>query len=242
MKKVIMLGIIIMALSFCACSSDSENADEGVKDIPLMADYMSFDYDELKSYASLIIKVRAIDELSEQNTIIQKDPEDADTIMDVHSLRKVEVLDLYKNETSFGIKKGDMLSVIEMSGIFDNSYFHSDGYEKMEKGNVYILFLNNNTESGKYSIISANNGKVDLENISDSEYYDIAVKTVIDYVSDITKKEKDKIIKSDVLKESGQGNIVDSPTQTLNIPEEKIIINYNLDTEKNKTYVNINSF
>ena len=130
MKKAIILGIVIMILFCCSCSSGSAHPNEEMKDIPITADYMNFDYDELKAYASLIVKVKVTDELSEENTVVQQDPDDPAAIMDVHSLRKVELLELYKNDTENKRNRGDELSVIEMTGIADNQYFHSAGYEK----------------------------------------------------------------------------------------------------------------
>ena len=51
----------------------------------------------------------------------------------------------------------------------------------MEKGKTYIVFLSDETASGDMSVISANNGKIDVSSIEDNEFYDIAIKSVIDF-------------------------------------------------------------
>ena len=97
--------------------------------------------------------------------------------------------------------------------------------------------MNNNTQSGEYSIISANTGKVDLENLSDSEQFDIAVKAVIEYASEMEPAEKEKLLKSEMIRQNDK--LVNPHTQTLNIGEKEIKIHYKLDTKKNETYVNV---
>ena len=58
----------------------------------------------------------------------------------------------------------------------------------MEKGKTYIVFLSDETASGDMSVISANNGKIDVSSIEDNEFYDIAIKSVIDFEKDWERK------------------------------------------------------
>lgn len=57
----------------------------------------------------------------------------------------------------------------------------TEGYEKMEKGNYYLVFLSDDNATNQLSIISANNGKIDLSNIENNEYLEIAYQALSEY-------------------------------------------------------------
>ena len=52
------------------------------------------------------------------------------------------------------------------------------------------------------SIISNDNGVIDLSDISGAAYYDIAVKAVVEYMSDLPDAQKKEILTMDEIKRS----------------------------------------
>lgn len=237
MRKLMTLIMVIMIASLCSCSSKTAKSTGQLQDISVIVDYILYDYQELKEQAPLIVKAKITDELSEENTVTEQDPDDPDAIIEAYSLRNIEIMEVYKSDPLNKITKGSELSVIEMAAVSGNQYIHLDGYKKMEQGGVYILFLNNDTKSGDYSIISANNGKVDLENIEESEFYDIAVKSVIEYDSELSGAEKKRIINSEIAKKDSKET--GPHIKTFDIPEDKLTINYYIDSNENRTYISI---
>lgn len=57
----------------------------------------------------------------------------------------------------------------------------TEGYEKMEKGNYYLVFLSDDNVINQLSIISTNNGKIDRSNIENNEYLKIAHQALSEY-------------------------------------------------------------
>lgn len=57
----------------------------------------------------------------------------------------------------------------------------TEGYEKMEKGNYYLVFLSDDNATNQLSIISANNGEIDRSNIENNEYLKIAHQALSEY-------------------------------------------------------------
>lgn len=193
MKKAIYLIMsILLVFTLGACNNKAKNQE----DVSHQGDLIEYNYQELKAESKIVVKVEVMDDLSEKNSVIEYDPDDPETIIESYSLRKVKVIESFKSDRK--VSQGDVLKVIESAAIHDGQYLHLEEYEKMEKGNTYILFLSDETESGELSIISASNGLIDLKHPQDSQYFEIAVKGLVEYESDLSKKEKQRLLKADV--------------------------------------------
>jgi|GEM_PF-4580846 len=48
----------------------------------------------------------------------------------------------------------------------DNIYLHNEGYDALERGKEYIVFLSRNNSSGKLSVIAGETGVINLENVN----------------------------------------------------------------------------
>lgn len=124
------------------------------------------------------------------------------------------------------IQSGDKLTIIDNAAIHDNNYIHIEGYEKLEKGQIYILYLSNDTASGDYSIISANNGKVQLDKVNqlEGDEFEIAVKTLVEFESDATENEKQELLNSSV--EKAELEKAKLKKQEIKVDSSDISINY----------------
>lgn len=168
-------------------------------------DHIQYDYEALKENAKVIAKIEAVDELGENNSHIIYDSDAGDnSIIGYYSARKVRIIDVYKS--AFDFKEGDVLDIIESSAICDGLYLHDKNYEPMKKDTYYYVFLNDDTASGQLSIMSCSNGLLDLENIEKSEYVDVAVKTVIEFESDLALREKRVILNAEKIKKAETKN------------------------------------
>lgn len=201
MRKLVLPLVFIIAFALCACGGESSV----VKEIPVQSDYIQYDYDALKATSEIIIKVLAQDDLSEKNSIIVQDENDPDAVSDYYAERKVKVLDVYEENEHGSVKQGDTMTVVEDAAMTKNYYYHGEDYKALESGSEYILFLNRDNAEGQYSIISANNGKVctskftEMEELDDRNY-EIAVKALIEYESDLMDDEKASLLKKNVQK------------------------------------------
>ena len=71
---------------------------------------------------------------------------------------------------------------IEPAIITDNrEYIRTEGYQKLEKGNYYIVFLSDENASGVLSIISANNGKFDIIDLENNYHSDIVTEAILEF-------------------------------------------------------------
>lgn len=129
--------------------------------------------------------------------------------------RKVNVLETYKG------KNLKSLEILEPAAVTESDeLLFIEEYEVLEKGKKYIVFLSNDTYTGQYSLISGNNGKIDTTKIQDNEFFDIAIKSIIEYESDLNVKEKEEFLEATIM-----------PKKNLNNSEEVLISD--IDSEIN---------
>ncbi|OLR55062.1 hypothetical protein BHK98_02660 [Hornefia porci] len=207
MKKVIVLLIATLTVTLCACGNENESKTSKVKDIAVQSDYTQYEYTSLKQASEIIVKAEVQDELSEKNSIIEKDSDDPESVSDFSAVREIKILEVYAGKEK--IKSGDTIKIIEDAAMDGEYYYHGENYKSLKKGEEYILFLNKNNAAGKYSIISADNGKVctsDFKDMNDrsEENFEVAVKALVEFDSDLDDKEKTKIIEGKVYRNTNK--------------------------------------
>ena len=127
----IMVGIMLI---LCSCGTSESVAK--LKDIPIQSEFILFDYQELKETSKLIVKAKIMDDLSKENSVIEMDAEDTDSISSAYSLRNIELLEIYGGDNADQFQPGDKLTIINNAAIHDNNYIHIEGYEKLEKAKL----------------------------------------------------------------------------------------------------------
>lgn len=181
---------------------------KGNNEIAVAGSIEEFDYKELKEKSSVIALVEVIDDLTSENSVINL-LDDSMSISGFYGKRDVKVIKYYKDDRGYG----ESLKIIEPAIVTeDNEYIHLEEYEKMERGNKYIVFLSDETESGNLSIISGNNGKINISNIDDNYYDEILVKSIIDFETN-----------KNILSDESKSVILNS--EQLNIESEKSLTN-----------------
>lgn len=206
-KKSLFLGIAFLLMGICGCGGKENTTVVTSDDIPKEnvvsadAEFITYEYEELKDRAAAIIKVEVLDELTSSNSM----SEYSDVLQGVVSfcsMRKVKVLDVYKDNNS-GLSVGDEIEIQDDSAIYEeNGEYYQDTLDDtpaLEKGSVYLIFLSDgDTMSGKPAIISCQNGRINLTNIEqNNEYYEIAVKSIVEYESDLSEEQKEQIIQTE---------------------------------------------
>ena len=231
MKRILITLLLLCLLATCltACAGATEESEEG-DEITIEVDFTEFEYDLLKNATLVLARVEVLDDLSEENSVTETGEKAT-----AYSMRKIRILDVYKDNSSKKYKKGDEIAVMESTAIIDGKYVHAKGYDKLAKGKKYILFMSDKSESGKYSIISGNNGKIDLENISENPCFDIAVKTLAEFESNLPKSEIKKIIESKVKKEDEMA--ASGSAKKADIEKENATIYYETNGKKTKAAV-----
>lgn len=185
---ILILGIIPFIFIF----SNQIPMPSEYKNIEVSSSFEKFDYEELKNSSEVIALVEVLDDLTKDNSVInyaKKSP----TIQGFYGRREVRVLKYYKDQC----KLGDTLSIIEPSAITkNNEYLHCEEYEQMFKGNKYIVFLSDKTASRELSVLSGNNGKINVSDFDNNEFYEILIKTLVEFETKMPKEEKDMILSS----------------------------------------------
>jgi hypothetical protein len=248
-NKYFIFLFICMQLVFCACGkqTDQENQEIQTKitsaDVPQKnkissdAEYVTFSYEELKNEAAIVAKVEVLDELSSENSLINYN-EEYGMVVSSCAVRSVRVLEVYKNNGE--LSEGNEFQVQESCAIYelDGEYYQEtmDDTPSLEKGETYILFLDDGKESmsGKPSIVSCNNGMVALSRPnSDDEYFDICVKSIVEYESDIPEVEKENILQAEEIYEINSSESEKEEDITLETGKEEIDISMGMKEEEN---------
>lgn len=215
-KKILIKKLAALSMAMCiitslaACTSDRSRSTEAIKEQITQADMEIFDYEALKERAKVIVKVSVMDALTEQNSrFLYDEYDDAHPVIDYYALRSVRIIETYKDELNL---TKDEIHVAEAAAMEDSTLYHYEGYEPLKKGNAYILFLGNDTEPKHLSIISCENGKVNLDHIEKSNdmFYEIAAKAVIDFETELPEKKKQEFRKAEILKAEASGPMHES--------------------------------
>lgn len=232
-KGMVLSWILCLPIFFCACAGQKTQVKVTLDDIPrenrLSADaeYITYQYEDLKEEAVTIAKVEVLDELSSENSLAEY-YEEYGMVVRFCAVRSVRALEVYK--TDGDLSAGDEFQVQECCAIYeiDGEYYQDtlDDTPPLQQGETYLLFLNNggaDTMSGKPGIIGCENGVVELSQPSaNDEYFDVSVKAIVEFESDLPENEKENILQaeeiyqiepseseeqSDVTLETGEGEV-----------------------------------
>lgn len=184
---------------------------EGASRVSVMgtADFISFDYAALKEEAAAILRIEALDNLTPENSYVRyhkNQPEQS--ISSFYASRRVKVLEVYKGE----LVVGEEISVMETAAIVEDpdGAAHSltpGQVVPLERSKEYVVFLayGENAQGERVlHLIAGSNGTVELTDFSSNLRPDIAVRTVVDYFSDLSGPLKEQILyHEDVYLEQG---------------------------------------
>lgn len=228
MKKFKILSIILFFSVFFIAGFNYINSNNKPIDIPLKGSHEVFEYEDLVDEADIIALVQVKDELSKNNSTIVYE-ENSPSIMYHYATREVEVLEYYKNDLNLGsnIKFNESAAITAQ-----NEYLHAEEYTALQKGEKYIVYLSKNNGLDELSIISRNNGKIDLDDFSENEFLDVAVKSILT-IEGFEMSEKSEI-NFDIPKEA-KVQVNKMANNYIDIP-----INYYFDEESNLYYIDIN--
>lgn len=226
--KWIILALLVV---FCGGAFVYFHQEATLKDIPVAADRVVYDYEGLRAEAKVIAKVVVDDEASEEKSHIMGE---MSNILGYYGERTVTVLEYYKDETALYLPS---LTIIEPAALAEGYYFHHDGYETLKKGGEYILYLSDGTASGMLGIISADNGAFDLENLQANErFFDIAVKTIAEHDSELSKEQRKRILESENIELIGSQKNGDITFKIMN-GEESETMALNCDVKSGETSI-----
>lgn len=187
MKKIILIMMICLLTILPGCSTDKQ-----VETIMIHGDSAEFDYAGINEFAPVIVKARIIDEYTQEKANLIGD---YTSLMGFYGERNIEILEYYKNDAGLEVEQ---LKIIEPAVLYENKLICMEGYVPLVKDNEYILYLSNETGSGDWSVIGFGNGNINIGNITENEkYFDVAVKTIAKYDSDLTEEEKEYILSAD---------------------------------------------
>lgn len=199
------LSILFLCTQIFLCACGVQKAQKvTANDIPAEnklsadAEYITYQYEDLKEAAVTIVKAEVLDELTSENSLSEYD-EDYGMVVRFCAVRSLRALEVYKGDLS----AGDEFQVQECCAIYevDGEYYQDtlDDTPPLRQGGTYILFLNGgDTMSGKPGIIGCKNGAVDLEQPETTdEFFDVTVKSIVEYESDLPQEDKNMILQSE---------------------------------------------
>lgn len=154
MKKNILVFLVITLLSgLCACGKEEHYGIE--------AKTISFEeLQEMEDYSDVIVK--GIRTGQEEPVIIKEN----EIFISGYTFSKFQISEIYKDNTDT-LSTNSVITILE-NEIYDeeeNIVYHIAGYNMMEEGKEYLLFLNKDTLNGSdyYVTAGVNYGTVSLE-------------------------------------------------------------------------------
>lgn len=166
-RKYLVLFIIVFPLiiTFAMNLVNTQN----VREVEFKGSYSIYDFNELKEKAQVIAIIEVNDDLNVDNSVVLYNDTNH-SIEGFWAKRNVSVIKYIKNQ--FDSKSS--LSIIEPAAITRNSeLLKTVDYEELKKGERYLVFLSNENLSNQLSIISANNGKFNMENFEENKFPDV---------------------------------------------------------------------
>ncbi|AIQ54059.1 hypothetical protein [Paenibacillus sp. FSL R7-0331] len=175
MRKSTFLSTILFSLIIGFVTFDHISERNKPADVVVYGSHAEYDYDDIVNRADVVALIKVNDELTKDNSTIVY-LENSPLIKYHYASREAEVLEYYKND--LGLK--DNIKFNEPVAITpNNEYIHSEEYIAFEKDQKYIVFLSKDNGLNELSIIASNNGKVDLQDFSNNEYQDVAIRSVL---------------------------------------------------------------
>lgn len=146
-------------------ATDLDNNSEA----SIKCDYIEVNYSELFNMADIIALIEVKDNLTSNNSFMIFDNITNKTIVGYYAERKVEVKQYYKTNKN----KVKNLTIIEPAVIYDNTYIHNEDYDKLLKGEEYIVYLSTDNSSNKLSVIAGSAGVTKVNGGQNFEKYSI---------------------------------------------------------------------
>ena len=207
MKRIITMGLIfLLVFAFSGCTSKQKESSEEPKQTTnamVAGSFVGFDYSALKEEAVAILKVKALDNLTVENsyvTFYEYEGVPQNQVKSFYGNRKVKVLEVYKGN----LLTGEEITITETAAMVaynDDEYlFAPGGVVPLVQGNEYVVFLayaENAQEEQVLHLIAGSNGTIELTNFSSNLRPDIAVRTAVDYFIDLPNQVKEEILYSE---------------------------------------------
>lgn len=155
--KLLFVGIAVLSI-LTACGNDNKTAD--VKHYGVEAKCVSFEnLEEMETYSDLIVKGVRLE--GEEAIITTVDG----NIVSGYSFSQFQISEIYQ-DSSNTYQIGDTITILE-NEVYDeanNVVYHIAGYNMMEEGEEYLLFLQHAQTDGKgYFVASGvNYGTISL--------------------------------------------------------------------------------
>ena len=202
MKRIWAIGWVLLLLSaFSGCAPEKGERMEGASQVSIMgtADFISFDYPALKQEAAAILRIEALDDLTSGNSYVQYHKDQPEqSISSFYASRRVKVLEVYKGE----LAAGEEINITETAAIVEDAdstvrSLTPGQVVPLEEGKEYVVFLAyGETIAGEWvlHLIAGSNGTIELTNFSSNLRPDIAVRTAVDYFSDLPSQLKAELL------------------------------------------------
>ena len=98
--------------------------------------------------------------------------ENNQVMIDAITKSTVEISHIFRNDSKSQYAIGDKISVFEPAGIVQRglrkTYFSTDGYQLMEDGGLYLLFLSEGVEEGDW-VVNSFQGKFRFDQLDPTE-------------------------------------------------------------------------
>ena len=193
---ITLLSVLVGSYVFFISNTNVPNSsvEPEYRIISISGSYRTFNYNELKEEASVIALVTPVDDLTRQNSTVILG--EYGELVSYYAFRELEVITYFKENEG---DTPDTIGIVESAALTaENEYIQPEGYDFMQKGQRYIVFLTPSNLDGIPIVISAGNGIVPLDIASKNIRTDVAILTLLDLFSDLPQDIKDVFFNSHV--------------------------------------------
>lgn len=153
-KKILLLVVVLTVLGIVSCKKETDH-------YALEAKTISFEsLEEMEEFSGVIVRGERQD--GETPVIVRENG----MMVSGYTFSDFKVTEIFKDSTNM-LEKGSVITILE-NEIYDdeeNEVYHIAGYNMMEEGKEYLLFLKKDTLNGSdyYVAAGVNYGTVSLE-------------------------------------------------------------------------------
>lgn len=190
-KKLIVLSLIIVCAAGISLTLYKVLGDKPkmrIEEVKTLGQHITYgDVETLCDNSDLIVVASPLKDFMDREHVNRYETYPIKHLINYVTKTDIRIEKVLKQPTDSLIKVGDILTVTEPASVEDypernlRQIIKSSGYEPIQKGNRYILFLKKSPQ-GNYSIINLNNGRFNLDKAEKQE-------------NDIVKKFKESVLK-----------------------------------------------
>lgn len=226
MKKLLVLLLIFLT----GCQSviaPEYNLKPSVKQVRSE----NYSVSELESKSDLLVRVKVNDQIGLDNSTVNN-------AQSFYSLRKLEVLEVFRQSSQLSVKKEDELILKEAVAVDTNKIYYTSNHYPLTMDHEYILHLHHIGDN-TYLIVDGDNGVINLESLIHNQNIEVTINIIFKY---FPMKLDNQVLSYRPLKKVSNKHKVVYNRYVLSAKDRELPVRLGKDSKTNKEYLMIGQY